>query len=171
MDKVIGVLVAVLIVGGAFSGMLRSWQRRTQRDATISVNRELPDAVVRWRGRVQYVASARSGEPLNRLAVPGLGFRGFAELTVSDAGVLIAVDGESPVSIPVDALRDCRTTAWAIDRGVGQDGLLCLTWESADAEPTRIDTSIRISDSAESRAAQTAITGLLPHTLHTSERS
>ena len=81
MDKWIGVVVAIAIVGAAAWLMLRSWKRRTVRDETMSAYSppaEHGDALVET--EVLYVATTPVGHPLERLAVQGLAFRGAAHL-------------------------------------------------------------------------------------------
>ena len=160
MPEFLGAALAILVVGSVVWGMRRSWARRSARDAAIGQHSALPSAPLRWNGRVQYVASTRADAPLERLALPGLDFRGFAEVTVSNAGVSIQVDGASPVSIPTSAIDGVERGSWTIDRGVGQDGLVQLRWRSAGEPATLILSALRLTDGTNHRQLVDALESL-----------
>ena len=169
MDKLLGALLAALVLGGALTGMIRSWRRRVQRDAHITVQRELPTSESRWTGRLQYVATTPLDDPINRLAIPSLAFRGFAQLDITHAGVIVRVDGEAPVAIPAAQLVSVQPASWVIDRGVGEDGLIRLTWKSVDAQPVSIDSYFRVSEPADRAAVLETLASLIPTATSPSE--
>ncbi|GAA4366751.1 hypothetical protein [Agromyces bauzanensis] len=129
MDKWIGAVVAVVIVGVAAWLMWRSWQRRTVRDESMSAF--LPPA---QRGdplvetEVLYVATTPVGRPLERLAVQGLAFRGAAHLEVLPEGVVIRIAGEPVIFVPADRIVAAGPATYVIDRGVEPEGLIAITW-------------------------------------------
>jgi hypothetical protein len=148
VDRWIGVLVAVLIVAVVAWLMLRSWRRRTVRDETLSsypVPVSLGAPV--FETEVLYVATTPASEPLERLAVAGLAFRGSARIEVLAEGVILRIAGESTTFIPADRLVGAGLASYAIDRGVEPEGLVALTWiplerEPAETEP-RVDSYVR----------------------------
>ena len=148
MDKWIGVLVAVIIVAVVAWLMLRSWKRRTVRDETLS-SYPLPAELgtPAFETEVLYVATTPASEPLERLAVAGLAFRGSARIEVLAEGVILRIAGESTTFIPADRLLGAGLASYAIDRGVEPEGLVALTWiplerEPAEVEP-RVDSYVR----------------------------
>ncbi|WP_350349796.1 hypothetical protein ABIQ69_07820 [Agromyces sp. G08B096] len=148
MAELIGVLVAVAIVGGAGFLMWRSWRRRTRRDAVMTaypVPERLGGAVVD--AEMLYVATTPVGRPLERLAVQGLAFRGAGHVEVHPEGVILRIAGEQPSFVPADRLVGAGTATFAIDRGVEPDGLVAITWivdEEEPAEPpTHVDSYLR----------------------------
>lgn len=149
MDKyLIGGLLAFLVIALAVWGMSRSWRRRSHRDSGIVLPEALPAAAQLWAGRLQYVASTRAEQPLERVAVPGLRFRGWAQVEVTEAGLIIQVDGERPVALTRETLLGAHTASWAIDRGMGRDGLITVTWQSHSAESVHVTTTLRSADDA-----------------------
>ena len=137
MDKWIGAVVAVAILGVVAWLMIRSWRRRTTRDAVLSaypLPQELPAPA--FETEVLYVATTPAHQPLERLAVTGLAFRGAARIEVSSAGLVLRVAGEAPTWVPADRLVGAGEATYVIDRGVEPEGLVALTWiaRTSDAE-------------------------------------
>ncbi|GAA1816746.1 hypothetical protein [Agromyces neolithicus] len=148
MDKWIGGIVAVGIVIVIAWLMYRSWRRRTVRDASLS-SYPLPEAIgaPALEAEALYVATTPVGEPLERLAVRGLAFRGAAHVEVVAPGVILRVAGEPTTFIPAERLVGASTASYAIDRGVEPEGLVALTWianaaDDPDAVP-RVDSYLR----------------------------
>jgi hypothetical protein len=148
VDRWIGVLVAVLIVAVVAWLMLRSWRRRTVRDETLS-SYPVPAALGApvFETEVLYVATTPAAEPLERLAVAGLAFRGSARIEVLAEGVILRIAGESTTFIPADRLVGAGLASYAIDRGVEPEGLVALTWIPLEREPAeaelRVDSYVR----------------------------
>lgn len=125
--------------------MVWGWRRRTKRDGGLQVSHEVPtDArdIAVFSGF--YVATTENGQPLNRLALPGMKFRARARIIVSDRGVLIDMPGEVPAFIAASAVESYGTATWTIDRVVEAEGLLALTWRVADE--VLADTYLRLQD-------------------------
>lgn len=148
MDKWIGVLVAVAVVVVVAWLMVRSWRRRSARDESLSsypVPTTLSVPVLET--EVLYVATTPAAEPLERLAVPGLAFRGSARIEVLAEGVILRIAGESTTFIPADRLIEAGLASYAIDRGVEPEGLIALTWIPLEREPAetglRVDSYVR----------------------------
>ena len=148
MDKWIGAAVAVAVVALAAWLMWRSWRRRSVRDEGMSgyqvpPERSAPSLDI----EVLYVATTPVGDPHERLALPGLGFRGSARVEVFREGVLLRIAGESSTFIPADRIIGVGRASFVIDRGVEPEGLVAITWipatrEPAEAEP-RVDSYLR----------------------------
>ncbi|MCD2442293.1 hypothetical protein LQ757_08380 [Agromyces sp. SYSU K20354] len=181
MDKWIGGIVAVGIVAVIAWLMYRSWRRRTVRDETLS-SYPLPESIgaPTLEAEALYVATTPVGDPLERLAVQGLAFRGAAHLEVVAGGVILRVAGESTTFIPADRLLGASTASFAIDRGVEPDGLVALTWTpraADDTEPARrVDSYLRArypGDAAEIIRAVNDIAAApaVPRPEHESEAS
>lgn len=146
----IGAAIAVAVVGGAVWLMLRSWRGRTERDAELSaypLPTELGAAVVDC--EVLYVATTPEGEPLERLALTGLAFRGSGRVEVVPEGVVIRVAGEAASFVPADRVAGAVRATWAIDRAVEPEGLIALTWVANESEPG--DTPVRVDSYLRAR--------------------
>lgn len=145
---IVGTIVAVVLVGVAGWLMVRSWRRRTVRDETLAAY-PAPAGLGTPALEVEalYVATTPESEPLERLAVEGLAFRGSARVELHAEGVLLRIAGEQPSFIPADRLVAAGSATYAIDRGVEPEGLVALTWiplerEPAEVEP-RVDSYVR----------------------------
>lgn len=134
MERLLPALLLVAVVVLAALGMLLSWRARRRRGAALGTPTPAPaDAgEVLAAAEVLYVATTLAGEPLQRVAVPGLGFRARGSATVHPLGVVLDLDGGSPVLLPADGLEVGRAT-WAIDRVVEPGG--CCCWPGPSARP------------------------------------
>ncbi|MFE5671788.1 hypothetical protein ACFQ58_09275 [Agromyces sp. NPDC056523] len=145
---IVGTVAAVVLIGMAGLLMARSWRRRTVRDETLGAY-DAPAGLGTPVLEVEalYVATTPESEPLERLAVEGLAFRGSARVEVHAEGVLLRIAGEQPSYIPADRLVGAGTATYAIDRGVEPEGLVALTWivddRSEPETPTRVDSYLR----------------------------
>lgn len=146
----IGVAVVLLAV------LAWAWVRRTRRDARYSVPvGELPaDAVETAVFSGLYVATTRHDEPLERLALKGLGFRSRVDVTVTTAGVALDLPGQPRIALTRDRLVDAAQATVAIDRVVERDGLARVTWRLDD--DTVVDTYLRPQE-ASAKALADAI--------------
>ena len=89
------------------------------------------------------------GSPFERVAIPGLRYKGFAEVTVRRDGVSIAVTGEPAVNLE-------------------RDGLSLLQWRAHEApehtegsEARVLESSFRFTTSPEQQAFADAIAHIL----------
>ncbi|GAA1754665.1 PH-like domain-containing protein [Agromyces humatus] len=148
MDKWIGGIVAVVVVAVIVWLMYRSWRHRTVRDESLT-SYPLPESpgAPALEAEVLYVATTPVGDPLERLAVKGLAFRGAAHVEVVSPGVILRIAGESTTFIPAARLVGASTASYTIDRGVEPDGLVALTWSPRAADETeparRVDSYLR----------------------------
>lgn len=113
-----------------------------------------------------YVATTRADEPLQRIAVNGLGFRARAVLTVTDGGIRLDLAGAQPGFIPPAALQGVGRATWTIDRAVSNDGLVFVRWrdgaapaDDAAADGPALDSYFR---SADPDTLVAAIESLIP---------
>jgi hypothetical protein len=157
-DRLIPTVIVLTFLVVALLGMWLAWRGRAKRDAGTAGS-PLPAEGIHptLTTGVLYVATTRAGQPLERLAIRGLGFRANADLTVADEGVVLAIPSEEPVFLPVERLRSASTATWTIDRVVESDGLLALQWRWGDID---VDSYFRVIDPTMHRPALTALTSL-----------
>lgn len=168
-SRTVATIITVLVLLGVLALMLRSWRRRSKRDSVLPAGypepatpgRELASAAA------LYVATTPRDQPLERLNIPGLGFRARGGVSVTDQGVLLELAGSPTLFIPADAIERVTDATWAIDRAVEPGGLLLLGWflntpdePSRATAPTSVDSYFRFSDPADRRAISEAITTL-----------
>ncbi|TFC57198.1 hypothetical protein [Cryobacterium sp. TMB1-7] len=166
-SRTIATIITALVLLAVLALMLRSWRRRTKRDAALPAGypqpadrgRELASAAA------LYVATTPRDTPLERLNIPGLGFRARGGVTVTEKGVLIELAGSPALFIPADAVQLVADATVAIDRVVEPGGLLLLGWrlnsvgvDTTDPDtPTGVDSYFRFSDPVDRRAITEAI--------------
>lgn len=141
--------------------MLASWRRRLLRDAALrpapvaqAARGELLAAV----DDANYVVTTVHDEPLQRLAIAGLAYRGTARVAVYSGGVGIRVTGEDEVFLHVDSLIGAGHATWTIDRAVEKDGLVLVGWRPT--EETSADSYLRIVDPALAESIIDAIASI-----------
>ena len=138
--------------------MFLGWRARQRRQRGVSAPlappADLGAALGTFDGR--YVATTTAGNPLDRIAVKGLGFRSLVTLTVTDSGMLMQRPGNDDVWIPRADVRGRRTATWTIDRVVEADGLELVEWTLGGAS---VDSYFRLDEPA---AFEAAFAHLLP---------
>lgn len=136
------VLVALAVVG---------WIRRRRRQAYLPAPERVPANIGAIRGEFEgfYVSTTLDGEPLNRVAVRGLGFRARVTLAVADAGIVVSLPG-NPIFIPREAIREVTTAQYTIDRVVEAGGLVLLAWRLGE---TSVDSYFRVENASQLIAA------------------
>ncbi|WP_255546247.1 hypothetical protein [Glaciihabitans sp. dw_435] len=151
------VIVFLLVL---FLLMYTGWRARKRRQASIAAPESVPAQLGEVLGTFDllYVSTTVVDEPLNRIAVRGLGFRATAVVTVAETGVVLSLDGGADVFIPRDALRSVGTANLTIDRVVESGGLVRVGWNLGH---TPVDSYLRL---AESQPLITALNSLLPVT-------
>ncbi|MFF1879208.1 hypothetical protein [Leifsonia sp. NPDC058230] len=162
MDKFLPAIPVIAVLAIVLLLMLWGWRRRTRRDSSAGGGYAAPATASSplVESDTFYVATTRGGEHLERLAIPGLKFRGKARLTVALEGVTIAINGENPLFIQADALTGVGVTNTAIDRVVEKDGLLRLSWTTSAGAPA--DSFFRVVDPADRTPLIGAVETILP---------
>ncbi|CAD5998414.1 hypothetical protein [Agreia sp. COWG] len=168
MDRVLPGSIILVGLLGLLVLMVLGWRSRARRQSALFLA-AVPDGDTLGELRLAvtglYVSTTTSGAPLDRVVLPGLGFRGRVTVSVFDAGVLIAVTGEPQVFIAADRLRSVGTSTWTIDRVVEQGGMVRLDWtlESAEETPAaQVESFVRIENPAQSSRLIEAVSTLMP---------
>lgn len=169
-SRTLATIIVVIVLLGVLALMLRSWRRRTARDAALSAGYPQPAVLGRELASAAalYVATTPREQPLERLAIAGLGFRARGGVSVSPEGVLLELAGSPALFIPADALELVADATWAIDRAVEPGGLLLLGWRlapgvgAATETPVSVDSYFRFSDPADRRAISEAVNSIAP---------
>lgn len=156
------VVFMLLLLGLMFWG----WRGRQRRQGAVAKPQTPPTKRGELLGSFEgkYVATTAQGSPLDRIAVHGLGFRGFATVSIYGGGILLQIAGTPEFWIPAADLSDVRRATWTIDRVVEQDGLHLLEWTLGDRV---VDSYLRMDIPA---AFETAARTLLPVTTGSTER-
>ena len=162
MDKLlptIGILIVVIVV---LALAIVGWRRRVRRDAPAGGGYPAPEtaSAATATSEVLYVATTKAGEPLERLALPGLSYRGRGTVEVSADGVQLRVTGEQPVFIPAAALTGVGASTVAIDRVVERDGLVRLGWTTSGGAAA--DSYFRVVDPAGRGRLTSAVEEIVP---------
>ena len=132
------VVVALAVLG---------WVRRRRRQRGIPAPARMPADIGTLHAEFDgfYVATTLEGQPLNRVAVRGLGFRARATIAVAELGVVLSLPGNT-VFIPRDTVREVTRSNYAIDRVVEPGGLVLLAWTLGD---TPLDSYFRVEQTEE----------------------
>ena len=148
MSREAALLVIMAVAVGLLVLAAVGWWRRMRRDRALEPPvGEIPaGALERDRFAVLYVATTRPDQPLERLAIRGMGFRSAAEVILTDRGIALELAGERPLFLARGRLLAVDQSTVAIDRVVEKDGLVRLTWRISDG--TVVDTYLRPKDSS-----------------------
>ena len=165
MTREAALLLTIACALALIAVLVGAWWRRTRRDSGFAppIGEAPADATILSTHEALYVATTRHGEPLERLAVRGLGFRSRADLTVTSAGVALDLTGQPRFFRPTERIVEVGQATVAIDRVVERDGLVRLVWRiDADGSDsgTVVDSYLRVQD-ASARAVSDEIGALL----------
>lgn len=165
---ILAVVVLLVALGVA------SWRRRVRRDAGIVVpTGEIPDgAAATYAASGFYVASTRRDQPLERLALRGLGFRSRADVTVTARGVAVELPGQPPFFVPLERIEAVGLATVAIDRVVEPGGLVRVAWQAdrVDGGREAVDSYLRPQDGS-ARSLADAIAATLPAAVYSTSDS
>lgn len=161
MDRLLPTLIIGAVILGVFGLMLVGWSNRRRRQGAVARPVVAPAVLGAASVLVEgwYVATTLADQPLERVAVHGLGFRAQATAGVHPEGLVLAVRGQDPILIAPSALRGAGRATWAIDRVVEKDGLILIGWMLGD---TPVDSYLRVPDTTSAAAFVTALQGLVP---------
>lgn len=158
MSRPVFTLIAVLLVVVILLAMWIGWRARARRDASVRGSDAAPSGTLLAEfTRVLYVSTTPVGEPLQRVAAPGLRYRGQAVLTVYTDGVTVAVVGEEPMHFSAVQLRGSGSAGRRVGKAVEPDGLGLMRWVavsdasgSTDADDPRVlESSFRFEQKAD----------------------
>lgn len=156
-DRFLPGSIAIAVAILALIAMYVSWRRRGRRDAGLRPITSIPERAGALLATIGgfYVATTVHGRAVERLAVPGLGFRSRADLEVFESGLVIAIPGQERIFLPSPSIERVARATWAIDRVVERDGLVLVSW----AVPTVAGgTGDAASPAAESATTPSATT-------------
>lgn len=147
MTRLAFLLIWISFAAVLFLLMAIAWRGRVRRDARFAQPvRDLAGEVVAIFAHASYVSTTPIGAPLERIAIPGLSFKGWADITVRRDGIAIAVTGERPVEIGREQLRGTDTASRRVGKVVERDGLSLLRWE---ADGREVESSFRFGSPSE----------------------
>lgn len=161
-EKLLPTLFTIALILVLFALVWWGWRSRLRRQSDVPEPPRMPaDALesVVARADGMYVVTTYEGQPLERIAAHGLGFRSKAEAVVTVTGVLLNRQGAQDVFIPRERLRSVSTTSGMVGKFVERDGLVVFTWQLGDLA---VDTGFRARSAEESRAVETAAAALVP---------
>lgn len=144
MDRTLSTTIVVVVILLALAGMYLGWRARQRRQSSLPRLAAVPADVGTelFAGEVFYVATTVAGEPLNRIAVAGLGFRARASVAVFEHGLVLSIAGEPDAFIPARDLRGVERATWTIDRVVETGGLVLIAWTLGTTE---VDSYLRVA--------------------------
>jgi hypothetical protein len=151
-------LIYVMIGFAVIIGLgILGWMTRRRRQRSIPAPAPMPAEVGALVGEFEgfYVSTTLDGQPLNRVAVRGLGFRSRATIAVVETGVVLDLPGHT-VFVPRTDIREVTRSNYTIDRVVEPGGLVLLAWTLGG---TAVDSYLRVS---ETQALVDAIATILP---------
>lgn len=136
-------LVALIVLLAGLA--VRGWgRRRNEQEQLLRMPAEsIPNFAAELAVNGFYVATTKSGEPLNRINAYGLGHRGKASIAISAQGVVIDRIGEVSLAIPSRDLVSVQLVSGAIDRAVETGGLIAITWLIGGE---MLETTLRVVD-------------------------
>ena len=149
----------------ALGGMWFAWRARARRDAALLDEAPVPagELIASFSG-AGYVSTTLADAPLERVALPGLRYKGDADVEVHRDGVVISVTGERPVGIAAGRIIGSGTTNARIGKAVERDGLSLLRWRTGPvasagggADARDVESSFRFRDPTEQRRFATAV--------------
>lgn len=165
MDRTASTTIVIAIIILALIGMYLGWRARGRRQSALPATAPVPSdpGLTVFSAEVFYVATTIAGEPLNRVAVRGLGFRGRATVTVTTRGVILGIAGTPEVFIAADSIRAVQRATWTIDRVVESGGLVLIAWtlRSSETGDSDVDSYLRVAESAVQGPLIDAISGIL----------
>jgi hypothetical protein len=148
MNRTLLALVVLAILVLFFALMVLGWRLRQRRQSGLPQPESPPTELGETLGTFGgiYVATTLAGDPLNRVAVRGLGFRAKTTLTVTPVGIVLPIAGQTDILIPVASIRAATTAQWVIDKAVEPGGLSVVGWSLGD---TNIESYFRLDSPTE----------------------
>ena len=155
--------------------MYIGWRRRQKRQASLPRPATPPvdTGAELMAAEAFYVATTMAGEPLNRVAVAGLGYRARAIVSVAERGLTLRIPGQDPIFIPTESIDAVEKATWTIDRVVESEGLVLVRWTlgQATAGQAQVDSYLRIIQPSVSQQFFDTVQRLQQHNPQTGGRS
>lgn len=133
MDKVLSAGLVIVFLVLLLALMMLGWylRRRRQRGipSLVAAPENLTNAL-EFSGL--YVSTTSVDNPLDRIAVRGLGFRARTSVIVADEGIVIPIAGQADSYLPSEDILKTGRATWTIDRVVEPDGLVVVDWRLGD---------------------------------------
>jgi hypothetical protein len=148
VDKNLSALLVIIFLFLVLGLMVWGWMSRRRRQAHLPALAPVPADVGEVFGTFDglYVATSAAANPLDRIAVRGLGFRSRVRITVASEGVVLAIPGQPDSFIPVAVITGSGRATWSIDRVVEDNGLSTISWNLGD---TAVASSFRLEHADE----------------------
>lgn len=163
MSRVAFTILWIALASGLLVFMAIAWRARKRRDAGYA----LPSDMLRGEtlahfAKVAYVSTTPAGAPFERIAIPGLSYKGWAEVTVQADGVAIEVAGERRVEITRQQITGAGSAGGRAGKIVERDGLALIAWVAAEGSgATReLESSFRFDSPAEQHRFADAVSAL-----------
>ena len=160
MAKTLAAVLLLAIFAGLILLAMNSWRRR-RREQSMAFSEPVASlgtaSAKSETAEVKYVATTIGGEPLNRVTAYGLGFRGRASITASEAGVVIDRRGERSLGIASRQIESINFSQVALGRAVEKDGLVAINWIQ---DTTALTTVLRFQSAADRNRILRACTAL-----------
>ncbi|MEN9751389.1 MAG: hypothetical protein RLZZ600_436 [Actinomycetota bacterium] len=149
MDKLIGATIAAALIILAFTFMGLAWRARARRAHDYTTWPAL-DGEPRELHEVYYVATTLGSNALERVALKGFTYRGFATLEIFTNGLQIRLKTNDVLTIPTGALVRYEFAQVAIDKAVEKEGLIGFTWTSAPGtkQVQQLTTFVRLREAS-----------------------
>jgi hypothetical protein len=156
MDKVFPTVVVIVLIALVLVGMYFGWRARQKRQAYLVRTLPVPADIGTelFASELLYVATTIANEPLNRVAVSGLGYRARASIVVATGGIVLDLAGEPEAFIPAKAILGVGRANWTIDRVVETGGLVVVSWMLGE---TLVDSYLRLVELPDPSAMIEAI--------------
>ncbi len=150
MSRPLFALIVVAVITLVFLAMWLGWRARARRDSAVRPSQQAPEgALLAEFARVLYVSTTPVGEPLARVAAPGLRYRGSARVAVFEGGVTVEIAGEDPLHFAASQLRGSGSAGRRVGKAVESGGLALMRW---NAEGDRaLESSFRFESGEEQR--------------------
>lgn len=160
-EHLLAAALTLLFVAGLALLMRRGWRRRAGRHPDLPPPAAppvpLPSALAPAAAGL-FVGTVLTTGWLERVTAHRLSSRARATLTVTDAGLLLALP-RGDVWIAAGNLQQVRADAALAGKVVGPGGLLVVRWRLGDRE---LDSGVRLDDRARTRELVDLAAGLVP---------
>ncbi|NQX33789.1 hypothetical protein [Herbiconiux sp. VKM Ac-2851] len=168
MERIVPGVLVTLFAALVLGAMVWAWRARRRRQSAFGRATDAPAEAARGRelarASVLYVATTAAGDPLNRLTIPGLAFRGRGVLTVLETGLSLVVPGEPETFIARERLRSVGTSTWTIDRVVEPGGLVRIDWTyDSTTGPAEVESYVRATDLGDAGRLIDAAGAIIPN--------